>query len=296
MSDAFDQCQQLVRAKDPERFVAALFADQAHRPALMALYAFHFELARVREVVRDPMPGEIRLQWWRDLLTGTGHGDVHGHPVADALLQTIDLYRLPREPLIAMTEAHVFDLYDDPMPDLATFVGYAGDTHGALFKLATQVLAGGGDPGTSALSAHAGVAEAVASVLRALPHHLRRGQVFLPEDLLARHGTSAADILAGEKHPGVRATARDLAELAVRHLGFARDVGGTVPIAVCPAFLGLALVPEMLKHVSDESYDPWTSELALPRLTVLWRLWRGARRMRAQEADKTVPLEACFSR
>ena len=74
MPDDFDHCETLVREADKDRFVATLFAPQKYRRALHALYAFNVEIARVREVAREPMPGEIRLQWWRDAFAGAGHG------------------------------------------------------------------------------------------------------------------------------------------------------------------------------------------------------------------------------
>ena len=70
MQDAFAYCAELVRAADRDRFLAALFAPAEHRGALYALYAFNVEMARVREVAREPLPGEIRLQWWSDVLSG----------------------------------------------------------------------------------------------------------------------------------------------------------------------------------------------------------------------------------
>ena len=290
MHDSFSQCQAILRHRDPDRFAASLYADAEHRPGLTALYAFHLELARVRETVHDPMPGEIRLQWWRDLLDGPGHGDVRGHPVADALLQTIERYRLPRQPLVAMTEARIFDLYDDPMPDLNTFEGYAGETHGALFQLAALVLNDGRDPGTGTLAGHAGVAETIASVIRALPHHLRRGQVFVPSDVLGRHGTSAERMIAEPNDPGATAAVQELAEHGRHHLARCREAGSSVPATVAPAFLPLALVGPVLDATSRRDYAPWTSEVEAGRLSALWRLWRAHRRMRRAAAGDTVAV------
>ena len=84
MADDFDYCETLVREADKDRFVATLFAPAPRRRALHALYAFNVELARVRELAREPMPGEIRLQWWRDVLGGQrdrggGSGRVRAH-------------------------------------------------------------------------------------------------------------------------------------------------------------------------------------------------------------------------
>ncbi|MGZ8323236.1 MAG: squalene/phytoene synthase family protein, partial [Rhodoplanes sp.] len=62
--DSYAHCEALVRAADKDRFLASLFAPAERRRRLFALYAFNAEIARVREVVRTPIAGEIRLQWW----------------------------------------------------------------------------------------------------------------------------------------------------------------------------------------------------------------------------------------
>src|ERR1700726_4236630 len=99
MQDSFAYCEALVRAADKDRFLAALFAPAEHRGALHALYAFNIEIARVREVIREPLAGEIRLQWWNDAVAGRAAGDVEANPVVAALLAAVARYRLPTEPL-----------------------------------------------------------------------------------------------------------------------------------------------------------------------------------------------------
>ena len=47
----------------------------------------------MREQVSQPLPGEIRLQWWTDMLAGAGHGGVEGNPVAAELLLAIRNWR-----------------------------------------------------------------------------------------------------------------------------------------------------------------------------------------------------------
>ena len=49
----------LVRRHDRDRYLTALFAPAAHREALFALYAFNYEIARVRESVTTPMLGQM---------------------------------------------------------------------------------------------------------------------------------------------------------------------------------------------------------------------------------------------
>ena len=125
MQDAFAHCERLVRSADKDRFLATLFAPAARRPALFALYAFNTEVAGIREHVREPLAGEVRLQWWREVLADGRKEEAAGHPVARALLEVIAQYRLPARSLDQLIEARVFDVYDDPMPSMAALEDYA---------------------------------------------------------------------------------------------------------------------------------------------------------------------------
>src|SRR5947209_4925488 len=120
---AFAHCEAQVREGDPDRYFATLFAPADKRPFLLALYAFSREVARVRETVSEALPGEIRLQWWRDTLQGEARGDVRANPIAAALEETVVRFRLPRQALVDLIDARTFDLYDDPMPTLADLEG-----------------------------------------------------------------------------------------------------------------------------------------------------------------------------
>src|SRR5271155_5910321 len=72
----------LVRRHDRDRYQTALFAPAARREALFALYAFNYEIARVREAVTQPMLGRIGLEWWRENIAAAfGGSAVRRHPV-----------------------------------------------------------------------------------------------------------------------------------------------------------------------------------------------------------------------
>lgn len=274
---AFSHCEALVRAGDPDRFLASRFAPAAMRPHLDALHAFSLTVARVREAASNPMAGEIRLQWWRDALQGEARGDVRANPVAAALEDAIMRRRLSRQPFVDLIDARVFDLYDDPMPSLNDLEGYCGETASALFRLAALILCDGTEPGGAAAAGHAGVAYGITGLLRALPWHARSGQVYLPADVLARHGVTREDIVTGRGGPGLRGAAADLRAQARRHLAAYEEARGTISPAARPAFLPMALVGGWLAEMERPGYDPLASVVATPRWRRAWRLWRGAR-------------------
>ena len=82
---------------DPDRMRAARLADPDMRDRLFALYAFHAELAKVPELVSEPMMGRIRYQWWRDCLEKIyTDAPVRKHEVALPLAEMIAQTRMPR--------------------------------------------------------------------------------------------------------------------------------------------------------------------------------------------------------
>jgi phytoene synthase len=283
MYDAFRHCEALLRAADKDRFLATLFTPARYRPAILALYAFNLEIARTREAAREPLAGEIRLQWWSDMLAGEGRGEVQGHPVAAALLATTAKYRLERRHLQGLIDARGFDLYDEPMRTLAQFEAYADAVSANLIALCAQILADGGEPGIGDIVRHAGMAHAVTGLLAAFPVHARRGQLYVPLELLQRHGTNREDAVGNRQQAGrladggLRAALAEFRQIGRRHLGRARELIRTVPAGLMPAFLPVALAPVMLRQMERDNYDPFVV-VEVPPWRRQWVLWRAAHR------------------
>jgi phytoene synthase len=278
MEENYRHCAALVRAADKDRFLAALFAPAERRGPLFALYAFNSEIASVRDRAREPMPGEVRLQWWRDVLNGERGGEAAANPVAAALTDTIGRFKLPVAPLLDLIEAHAFDLYDDPMPTLAAFEAYGRKTESSSMAAAAWIIAG--DPGAAIESAaqHGGIAIAIATLLRSFARHASRRQVYLPLDFLDRRGVRAEHILAGRTTTELREALADLRAEARRHVETLEAILPQLPAAVVPAFLPVALIPGYLSVMDRPDYDPFRSAVEVPQWWRQWALWRTARR------------------
>ncbi len=278
MQDSYAHCEALVRAADKDRYLASLFAPAAARQHLYALYAFASEIARVRDAAREPLPGEIRLQWWRDVLAGEGRGEVSANPVAAALLDTIASHALPTGPLVALIDAHAFDLYDDAMPSLADLDAYAERTSGTLFALAAQILEPAHDADAIAAAAGpAGIACGVAQRLRSFPRDLARRQLFVPLDLLARHGVTREEIEAWQNTAELHAALARLRDHARAAFGRFRAAAPHIPESCAPAFLIAALAPQLLARLDAAATDPFAA-VEVPQWRRQWSLWRAARR------------------
>lgn len=269
MAEATDHLTQIVRSGDPERYLSVLYAPEDRRAALLSLYAFNIEIARVRDAVREPLPGEIRLQWWRDAISAPA-GAVTGNPVADALRATIAAHDLPPLAFDNMLEARIFDLYDDPMQDRTMLEGYCGETAGALIQFAALVLDREAAMAHAALAGHAGCAQAIAGLLRLMPIHRARGQCYVPLDILAAAGTDRETVVAGGE--GAARAIAAMAALGRDHVAAFERAATRLPAALRPAYLPAAFAGAHLARI-----DAAPLEGGRP-LTALRRHWIAFRR------------------
>jgi phytoene synthase len=271
-------CERVVRDTDKDRFLATLFAPAPFRPALFALYAFDSEIASVADRVSQPLGGEVRLQWWHDIVTACEIDRAAGSPVASALTATILAFNLPRQPLADLIKARRFDLYQDNMATSAELDLYGEQTAGTIFYLAARIVGGRDDPHLSELARHAGIAFTLVRLLAAFGVHAARGRHYVPAELFQRHGARADDLFAGDVMPKWHKALAELRSHARHHLGMARDLMGTISENARVAFLPAALIRPFLARMERRGYDPLVPP-GLPQWRKQLILWRAARNL-----------------
>ena len=237
-----------VRAADPDRYFATLFAPAAQRPHLFAFYAFNAELARVAENVREPMLGEIRLEWWRESVEAAFKGVARNHDVARGLVSLFAERKLACADFEALIAARAFDSSPDNLADFAALERYVASTSGAVMRLAARILAGDPAPGVEQGLRDAGLAYGLTGLLRALPFHNGRHKLYLPLDLLSALELTPEDFFHLAKGDPRR-------EAAVRQVSLrARDAflaarKASKPGAALAAVLPASLVPVYLRKL-----------------------------------------------
>jgi len=273
MGGHFEHCAALVREVDRDRYLATLFAPADRRDAVFAIYAFSAEISRVRALAREPLPGEIRLQWWREVLLGERTGEAATHPVAAALLETISHHGLARERLAALVEAHRFDIYDEPMASLLELQTYAAATSGTIFECGTRILSGP-EGALAAIAEEAGQAETIVDVIERLPRHAAHHQLYVPLEVLRHHGANPDDVYAMHATAELRAALAELRLRARRHLASVADAA--ISERARPAFLSLAPLWSWLLAMERQDYDPFHPP-EVPRWRRQWQIWRAAK-------------------
>ncbi|MDH4982847.1 squalene/phytoene synthase family protein [Hyphomicrobium sp. D-2] len=263
------------RVLDYDRYLAALLAPVSARHNLITLAAFHGEIARIPQQVREPTMAEIRLQWWRDVLdeiatevtapvraeSGEDEAAI-GMPLADAVRRAVGAGGMDVALLGSIVDTYDHLIYGGDLAASGAVSAFAAGSQGAAFSLGVAALGeDAGAPECDALIAAAGQAYGRVQLLRALPVLCALGR--------NPFGTNDLDAVVTE----LRTEA--LAWLAEARAGF-KDA----PRGVLPAMLPLALVEPYLKAFERLGDRCVTTEANVSPLTRVWRIYWAYRRGR----------------
>jgi len=270
----------IVRRHDRDRYQTALFAPSDRREALFALYAFNYEVARVREAVTTPMLGQIRLQWWREIIDAAyAEAPARRHEIVQPLVVAIGQFGLSRAPFDRIIDTRERDLADTPPADFAALVDYAEGTSSTVIHLALEAL-GAAEPAKVASARDVGIAYAFAGLLRAMPFHAASGRSYIPEDVAARVGLDPATYARRRDTPALRSAAAEIAEAAAWHLTAGRQRRGQIPRRAGAALLPAVIADRFLVRLKRAGFNPFAPELARPDPLQIWRLAAAALRNR----------------
>ena len=110
-SDQWASIDARIQHVDEDRWLSSRYATSEDRRKLITLYAFVYELARVRNVVTEPGLGAIRFQWWRDALDEIAKGLA---PRQHDVVRAIGQLMLPLDQLSRLIDGyeHAFEAQD----------------------------------------------------------------------------------------------------------------------------------------------------------------------------------------
>jgi len=253
---------------DRDRFQTALFAPADRRGALFALYAFNYEIARIREAVHEDMLGRIRLQWWREVVEAAyARRPPRRHDTVELLSETINRYDLTQAHFDRLIDARESDLAGPPPPTLAALEEYCEASSGYLVELAAEVLGFRGKT-PSLIAREVGIAYALTGLLRAMPYHAGAGRSYLPEEF----AIDPADYRKRRMTPELRAAVAALAGAAQRHLAAGYAHCRAIPRPALAAFLPGTIAERYLRRLKRAEGDPFAPALRAPDPLQSWRL------------------------
>lgn len=269
-----DYCESLVRRQDYDRYIAALFAPETVRADLFALYAFNYEIAKIAETVRNPVAGQIRLQWWRERIEEIYAAAPPRTELLTKLRSAVERHQLPRSAFDDLIDARELDLDPAPFADLAQFESYGDATSGNLMRLAARVLGAGETLDENAREA--GIAYAVTGLLRALPFHAGRAHIAMPADEMAAAGVRPDQLLRRRMSPEITALIARMSEIARAHYWHVARTERTYLPAILPA----ALVPAFIRILNRPGFDVYHDSAEIAGYRRQWIMLRAVIRCR----------------
>ena len=264
----------LVRQYDRERFVTALLAPAQFREDLLVLYGFNAEVSRIRFLTREPLAAAIRLQWWREMVSGQRPAfELERHPVAAPLRRLIVEGLIEAALIDALLDARDWELGGEPFATLADLDSFVQSTAGGLGQSAAQILGATSEESLRAARL-ASVAYGLVGLLRSVRHYRSLSWVPIPLDLLADASIDWADAVGRGDLSGI---ARLLGEVAAGHLATARRI--KTPRAHLAASLTGTLAGGHLKVLARHHWkldDPAIAGLRPMPGTLMWRTVLGS--------------------
>jgi presqualene diphosphate synthase len=188
------------------------------RDGMYAVYAFCREVDDIADDLAMPATAKIAaLAEWHGEIDALYAGRPR-HLVARALSGPVVRYALRQADFHAVIDGMEMDAAADiRAPDMATLDLYCARVAGAVGHLSVHVF---GDPSADAhqVAESLGRALQLTNILRDLDEDAARGRLYLPREILERHGIpAAAEPRAVLRHPALPAACRDLAALAEKH-------------------------------------------------------------------------------
>ncbi len=174
-----DPVLDLARRYDRERLLVCLFAPPGIRSRLAALVLLHAEFARIPELVREPMAGLVRYQWWRERIRATARGAAAEHPALDVLAADLREGRVAADALLDLLEAQEALFEAGGLAGTDALEDHARRTSGRLQRLLALVSTEGREE--PAAAEEVGTAYGLVGLLRAAPRLARFGIAVLPE-------------------------------------------------------------------------------------------------------------------
>ncbi len=266
--------RQRVEAAGTSFYWAMRLLPPERRNGMYAVYAWCRE---VDDIADGDQPVALKLaalDAWRGEIAAL----YAGHPrqfIAQALHEPTRRYELRREDFLAVIDGMEMDARDDiRAPDAAMLDLYCARVASAVGHLSVHVF-GDASPAAHHVADSLGRALQLTNILRDLDEDAQRGRLYLPREILERHGISISEPMAVLRHPALPAVCREVAGIAERHFHDA-----DLAMAQCrrramrPAALMSAVYHATLRELSRRDWRDPTLRVTLSTTSKLWLVLR----------------------
>jgi squalene synthase HpnD len=244
------------------------------RNGMYAVYAFCREVDDIADGDRPAEHKLAALGAWRDEIDALFGGRPR-HFLARALTEPTLSYGLRREDFLAVIDGMEMDAREDiRAPGLAILDLYCARVASAVGHLSVHVFGDSSGP-AHAVAESLGRALQLTNILRDLDEDAARGRLYLPCEILARHGIAGSDPSAVLRHPALPAVCRDVAAIAEGHFSEAqRAMTRCSRRAMRPAAVMGAIYRTTLSALLRSGWRDPATRVSLSKPLKLWLVLR----------------------
>jgi phytoene synthase len=259
-----------VRRSGSSFYWAMRLMNRRRRLAMYAVYAFCREVDDIADEggsIEDCSQGLAR---WRQEIDAVFLGRPT-LPLGAALIEPIADYGLEKADFIAVIDGVAMDARREMVrPSMATLEIYCDRVACAVGRLSVRVF-GDFTPRCLDVADSLGKALQLTNILRDVGEDAEVGRLYLPDELLTKHGIDGADPRAVLAHPALPLVCRDLAAIAQRHYADARAaMADCSRRAMRPAIVMMAVYHELLERLQR---DGWVDPGHRVRMSMSTKMW-----------------------
>ncbi|MCE3232517.1 MAG: putative phytoene synthase (terpenoid synthase) [Rickettsiaceae bacterium] len=266
-------CALEVKKYDYYRYLCCLLAPENLQERFFAIYAFNNEIARIKEVVSEPMVGHIRLQWWRDAIEEIYKGVPvkHNHEIVRALYKLISQVDISKELFDNLIDAREADIEFSVPENIESLENYTIATSSGLFELlltAAEIY----DKSAVEASYHAGIAYALTGIMRAMKFNAHHGKVMFPASLMQNANITDLEIIEGKNLEKTYPITQLLCDKVKSNMKHTRLLLKNAPKSAINIFLPLAIVDSFIALICKNNYDIFNSDIEVPALKLQFKI------------------------
>jgi squalene synthase HpnD len=263
-----------VEAAGTSFYWAMRLLPQDRRNGMYAVYAFCRE---VDDIADDDRPVEHKLAAltvWREEIDALYGGRPH-LLVARALCEPALRYGLRRHDFLAIIDGMEMDAREDiRAPGLAMLDLYCARVASAVGHLSVHVFGDASHP-AHLVAESLGRALQLTNILRDLDEDAARRRLYLPREILDRHGITGSDPAAILRHPALPAVCREVAALAEGHFREAEQAMARCSRrAMRPAAVMAAIYRATLSALLRSGWREPATPVSLSKSRKLWLVLR----------------------
>lgn len=260
----------VVRASGSSFYGAMRTLPKPRRDAMFAIYAFCRE---IDDIADDPLPPHEKvsaLADWR-LEIDRLYAGTPTKPTARALLHPVAQYELRKQDFIALIDGMEMDASETLRgPDMETLELYCARVAGAVGHLSIRVF-GETEERAADVAWSLGQALQLTNILRDIAEDADRGRLYLPHELLARHGIDSRDPAVVMQHPDLPKVCDDLAVIAVQRFDEAiTAMAGCDRRKMRPAVVMMHVYRRILDKLQERGWNRLTEPVRVPKAAKIW--------------------------